>query len=241
MTGRLAGKVAIVTGAAKGLGAAIAESFAREGAQVVLTDVDTGGAATAAAIGDRASFVEHDVRDESAWETLIIHAERRFGKLDILVGNAGHAGPSSPLGHIELKPWTQVMTINLTANIQLIRCMEPLLKLSDAGRAVFVTSGTAAKASAYRGPYAVSKAALETLARVWANETATTALRVNLFNPGPVRTTMRAIVMPGEDPMTLKTPDQVAQPIVTMCLPTWQDTGKLFDYPTGSLKDFAPA
>jgi NAD(P)-dependent dehydrogenase (short-subunit alcohol dehydrogenase family) len=130
------------------------------------------------------------------------------------------------------------MAINLTANFQLIRCMEPLLGKSDAGRAVFVTSAAASKASAYLGPYAASKAALETLARAWANETAATAIRVNLFDPGPIRTRMRATVFPGEDPMTLNTPDQVAEFIVPMCAPDWTATGKLFEYKTRSLLNF---
>jgi NAD(P)-dependent dehydrogenase (short-subunit alcohol dehydrogenase family) len=156
----------------------------------------------------------------------------------LLVGNAGVAGPSSPLGHIELKPWNDVMAVNVTANFQLIRCMEPLLKKSDAGRAVFVTSAVASKANAYLGPYAASKAALETLARAWANETAATPLRVNLFDPGPIRTRMRAAVFPGEDPMTLDTPEQAAEFIVPMCAPGWTETGKLFDYRTRSLLSF---
>src|SRR6202011_3216233 len=140
------------------------------------------------------------------------------------------AGPSSPLGHIELKPWNDVMAVNASANFQLIRCMEPLLKVSDAGRAVFVTSAAASRASAYLGPYAASKAALETLARAWAQETASTPIRVNLFNPGPIRTRMRAAVFPGEDPLTLDTPDQAAELIVPMCTPSWTETGKLYDY-----------
>jgi NAD(P)-dependent dehydrogenase (short-subunit alcohol dehydrogenase family) len=134
------------------------------------------------------------------------------------------------------------MAVNVTANFQLIRCMEPLLKKSDAGRAVFVTSAAASLALAYLGPYAASKAALEALARVWANETAATPIRVNLFNPGPVRTRMRATVFPGEDPLTLDTPDQVAEFIVPMCAPAWTETGKLYDYPTRTLTSFrAPA
>jgi NAD(P)-dependent dehydrogenase (short-subunit alcohol dehydrogenase family) len=134
------------------------------------------------------------------------------------------------------------MAINVSANFQLIRCMEPLLKQSGAGRAVFVTSAAASKASAYLGPYAASKAALETLARAWAQETASTQIRVNLFNPGPVRTRMRATVFPGEDPLTLDTPEQVAESIVPMCTPDWTETGKLYDYPTRTLLDFrAPA
>ena len=134
------------------------------------------------------------------------------------------------------------MAINATANFQLIRCMEPLLKKSDAGRAVFVTSAAASKASAYLGPYAASKAALETLARSWAEETANTLVRVNLFDPGPIRTRMRASVFPGEDPMTLDTPEQVAEFIIPMCAPDWNETGKLFEYKTRRLLSFrAPA
>ena len=130
------------------------------------------------------------------------------------------------------------MAINVTANFQLIRCMEPLLRQSDAGRAVFITSGAAHKALAYLGPYAASKSALETLARVWANETATTKVRVNLFSPGPIRTRMRATVMPGEDPLTLDTPEQAAELILPLCLPGWNETGKLYDYPTRTLMSF---
>jgi NAD(P)-dependent dehydrogenase (short-subunit alcohol dehydrogenase family) len=118
--------------------------------------------------------------------------------------------------------------------------MEPLLRQSDAGRAVFITSGVASKAIAYLGPYAASKAALDTLVRVWANETAITPIRVNLFSPGPIRTRMRAQVFPGEDPMTLDTPEQVAEFIVPMCAPSWTASGKLYDYRTRSLMDFRP-
>ncbi|MFN5667004.1 SDR family NAD(P)-dependent oxidoreductase, partial [Bradyrhizobium sp.] len=137
-------------------------------------------------------------------------------------------------------PWNDVMAINVTANFQLIRCMDPLLRQSDAGRAVFVTSGVAHKASAYLGPYAASKAALDALVRSWANETANTALRVNLFSPGPIRTRMRAQVFPGEDPMTLDTPDMAAEFIVPMCSPEWTETGKLYDYKARTLRTFQP-
>jgi NAD(P)-dependent dehydrogenase (short-subunit alcohol dehydrogenase family) len=134
------------------------------------------------------------------------------------------------------------MAVNVTANFQLIRCMEPLLRQSDAGRAVFITSGAANIAPAYLGPYAASKTALETLVRVWANETASTPIRISLFNPGPIRTRMRATVFPGEDPLTLDTPEQAAELIVPMCAPDWTETGKLYDYRTRSLLSFlAPA
>ena len=192
--------------------------------------------------GGSATLVPLNLTDSDGIARLGAALHERHGRLDILVGNAGVAGPSSPLGHIDLKSWNDVMAINVSANFQLIRCMEPLLRASDAGRAVFVTSAAASQANAYLGPYAASKAALETLARAWAQETANTPLRVNLFNPGPTRTRMRATVFPGEDPLTLETPEQVAELILPMCAPAWTETGKLYDYPTRALLGFrAPA
>src|SRR6478736_6579003 len=204
MTTSLASRIALVTGASRGIGYAVARALARAGAHVVAVARTQGG----------------------------------LEELDDEIGNAGVAGPSSPLGHIELKPWEEVMAVNVTANFQLVRCMEPLLKKSDAGRAVFVTSGAANQATAYVGPYAASKAALETLVRVWAHETASTKVRVNLFNPGPIRTRMRATVFPGEDPETLDTPEQAAEFIVPMCAPDWNETGKFYDYKTRTLMSF---
>ena len=192
--------------------------------------------------GGSATLVPLSLTDSDGIARLGAALHERHGKLDILVGNAGVAGPSSPLGHIDLKAWNDVIAVNVTANFQLIRCMEPLLKRSDAGRAVFVTSAAASKASAYLAPYAASKAALETLARAWAQETASSSIRVNLFDPGPIRTRMRASVFPGEDPATLDTPEQAAEFILPMCAPEWSETGKLFEYKTRKLLSFrAPA
>jgi NAD(P)-dependent dehydrogenase (short-subunit alcohol dehydrogenase family) len=188
--------------------------------------------------GGAATLVPLNLTDFDGIARLGAALHERHGRLDILVGNAGVAGPSSPLGHIDLKPWNDVIAVNVSVNFQLIRCMEPLLKKSDAGRAVFVTSAAAHEANAYRGPYAASKAALETLARAWAQETATTPIRVNLFDPGPIRTRMRASVFPGEDPMTLDTPEQAAEQILPMCTPDWTETGKLYDYPSRTLRSF---
>ena len=238
----LASRIALVTGASRGIGYATARALAKAGAHVIavartqagLEELDdeirgAGGAAT---------LVPLNLTDSDGIARLGAALHERHGKLDILVGNAGVAGPSSPLGHIDLKAWNEVIAVNVTANFQLIRCMEPLLRQSDAGRAVFVTSAAASKASAYLGPYAASKAALETLARAWAQETAATSIRVNLFDPGPIRTRMRAGVFPGEDPMTLDTPDQAAELILPMCAPDWSETGKLFEYKTRKLLSF---
>ena len=246
MTKPLASRIALVTGASRGIGYAAATALATAGAHVVAVARTQGGLEELddeiRKGGGSATLVPLSLTDYEGIARLGAALHERHGKLDILVGNAGTAGPSSPLGHIDLKPWNDVMAINVTANFQLIRCMDPLLRASDAGRAVFVTSGVAHKANAYLGPYAASKAALDALVRSWANETANTKLRVNLFSPGPIRTRMRATVFPGEDPVTLDTPEQAAEFIVPMCLPSWNETGKFYDYKTRTLMSFrAPA
>ena len=238
----LTSRIALVTGASRGIGYATARALAKAGAHVVAVARTQGGLEELddeiRKDGGAATLVPLSLTDLDGIARLGAALHERHGKLDILVGNAGVAGPSSPLGHIELKPWNDVMAVNVTANFQLIRCMEPLLKQSDPGRAVIVTSGAASKASAYVGPYAASKAALEALARAWAQETASTTLRVNLFSPGPIRTRMRATVFPGEDPETLDTPEQAAAFIVPMCSPDWNETGKFYDYKTRTLMSF---
>ena len=246
MTKLLADRIALVTGASRGIGFATALALAKAGAHIVASARTQGGLEELddeiQKNGGSATLVPLNLTDSDGIARLGAGLHQRYGKLDILVGNAGVLGPSSPIGHIELKTFNDVMAVNVSANFQLIRCMEPLLKQSDAGRAVFITSGAANKATAYVSPYAASKAALETLARAWAQETANTPLRVNLFNPGPIRTRMRATLMPGEDPATLETPEQVAEFIVPMCAPDWTETGKFYDYKTRSLMSFrAPA
>jgi NAD(P)-dependent dehydrogenase (short-subunit alcohol dehydrogenase family) len=246
MTSSLASRIALVTGASRGIGYATARALAKAGAHIVAVARTQAGLEELddeiRQAGGSATLVPLNLSDFDGIARLGAALHERHGKLDILIGNAGVAGPSSPLGHIDLKAWNDVIAVNVTANFQLIRCMEPLLKRSDAGRAVFVTSAAASKASAYLGPYAASKAAVETLARAWAQETAATSLRINLFDPGPIRTRMRASVFPGEDPMTLDTPEQAAEFILPMCVPDWSETGKLFEYKSRKLLSFrAPA
>jgi NAD(P)-dependent dehydrogenase (short-subunit alcohol dehydrogenase family) len=240
----LSNRIALVTGASRGIGAATALALAKAGAHVVALARTVGGLEEVddqiRAAGGTATLVPLDVTDTAGIARLADALNKRYGKLDILVGNAAIAGASSPLGHVEPKVWDQVLAINVTANWHLIRYFDPLLQKSDAGRAVFLSSGAAAKAGAYNGPYSLSKAALEVLARSYAAETAKTPVRVNLFNPGPTRTRMRASYMPGEDPATLPKPAQVAAKIVELCLPSVTETGKLYDYRAGRWMSFQP-
>jgi NAD(P)-dependent dehydrogenase (short-subunit alcohol dehydrogenase family) len=240
----LADRIALVTGASRGIGFATSVALAKAGAHIVAVARTVGGLEelddAIRAAGSSATLVPVDLKDHDGITRLGVALNERYGHLDVLVGNAGILGPLSPLGHIEPKVWDEVMAVNVIANAQLIRVMDPLLKAAEAGRAVFVTSGAASSAKAYWGPYAVSKAALEVLARTYAAETMTTRVRVNLLNPGPTRTRMRAAAMPGEVPSTLKKPDQVAEKIVELCLPSFTETGKLYDYGSGRLLSFRP-
>jgi len=239
----LAECIALVTGASRGLGAATALALSRAGAHVVavartvgaLEDLDD----AIRAIGGSATLVPLDLKDFAALDRLGGVLNERYRRLDILVANAGILGPLSPLGHVDPQAWDEVMAVNVTANFRLIRSIDPLLRLSPAGRVVFVSSGVTATARAYWGPYAVSKAALELIARTYASETSTTPIRVNVVRPGPMRTRMRAQAMPGEDPATLAGPEQVAESIVELCLPTSTETGRLYDHHTKTLMEFA--
>src|SRR5512134_2755720 len=211
--GRLVGRVALVTGASHGIGRAVALRYAGEGAALVLVGRTQGALEEVddevRKLGGQASLVPADLADFAVIDRIGAAVYERWGRLDVLVGIAGVLGVLSPLGHIEPKIWDEVIAVNLTANWRLIRSFDPLLRASDAGRAIFVTSGVA-QGRAYWGSYAVSKGALETLARTYAHECANTKVRVNLINPGPTRTRMRAAAYPGEDPQTRKPADDPA-------------------------------
>ncbi len=242
MTQPLANRIALVTGASRGIGYVTALGLARAGAHVVAVARTVGGLEeiddAVRAAGSSATLVPLDMRDYDGLYRLGATLNERHGRLDVLIGNAAVGGIPSPLDHIEPKAWDEAMAVNVTANWHLIRAVGPLLKRSDAGRAVFITSGVASSARAYWAPYSVSKAALNVLVRTYAEETESTPLRVNLFNPGPTRTRMRALAMPGEDPMSLPTPEEVAEKIVALCLPSFTETGKLYDFRAGKLLQF---
>ncbi len=242
MSKLLDGRIALVTGASRGIGRAVALSLAKEGAHVIALARTVGGLEELddeiGQAGGSATLVPLDLKDHEGIARLGGALFDRYKKLDILVGNAGILGPLSPLSHVEPKAWDEVMAVNVTANWHLIRCMEPLLRQSDAGRAVFLSSGVSWLPRAYWGPYAVSKAALNAMVRTWAAENLKTSLRANLFTPGPIRTRMRAQAMPGEDPMTLDTPEQVAGKIVELCLPSFTESGKVYAYQAKRLLTF---
>jgi NAD(P)-dependent dehydrogenase (short-subunit alcohol dehydrogenase family) len=229
--GCLAGKVALITGASRGIGAAVAERFAREGAHVVLAARTVGGLEevddAVRAVGGSATLVPVDLRDFIKIDELAARLFDRWGRLDILVGNAAEFGVFSPLGHIDPATWAEVMDLNLTANWRLIRVMDPLLRASPAGRAIFVTSGVARSVFPYWAPYAVSKAGLEMLVKIYAGEVTKTRVRANLLDPGIVRTRLRARAFPGEDPARLPAPDSVADAFLALALPECTRNGEV--------------
>jgi NAD(P)-dependent dehydrogenase (short-subunit alcohol dehydrogenase family) len=231
---RFEGKLALVTGASRGIGRAVGKALAREGAHVILAARRSGSLEELddeiKADGGSATLVKLDLTAGDKIDALGPTIYERWGKLDMLVGNAGILGPLSPLPHVSEDAWTSVMAVNLTANWRLIRTLDPLLRHAEAGRAVFVSSGAAAAHNAYWGPYAVSKAGLEALVKTYAHEIANTNVRANIVNPGPVRTEMRQQAFPGEDPMTLPEPEVIAEKMLDVVDPACTDNGRLFNF-----------
>ena len=219
--GRLAGRIALITGASRGIGAAVARRFAAEGAQLVLVARTVGALEeidddVKAASGRNATLVPMDLRDGEKIDQLGAAIYERFGRLDVLVGNAGLLGTLTPVAHVTPSTWDDVVSVNLTANWRLIRSCDPLLRSSESGRAMFVTSGAARGAFPYWGPYAATKAALETLVLTYAAEMEKTSVRINIVDPGVVRTGMRASAFPGEDPSTLPPPETLGDVFVDL-------------------------
>lgn len=219
-SGRLEGRIALVTGASRGIGAAVAKAFAAEGAEVIATGRTQGGLEEVddaiREMGRSAVLFPADLTDFEMIDRMALAIYQRFERLDILVGNAGSLGTLTPMHQIEPSQWDAVMAINLTANWRLVRAFDPLLRLSPAGRALFVTSGAGDGRHPYWGTYAVSKGALEIMARTWAAELENTPVRVNLINPGGTRTAMRAEAFPGEDPETLPSAEEIAQAFIPL-------------------------
>lgn len=227
---RLAGRVAVVTGASRGFGAAAAAAIAAEGAHLVLVARTVGGLEeTDDAVrraGGSATLVPLDLKESDRIDQLGAALHDRFGKVDMLVAAAGALAALTPVGHIRPEHWADVLAVNLTANWRLIRSLDPLLRMSDAGRAVFVSCAEAGGHDAYWAGYAVSKGGLETLVRLYAAELATTSVKANIFDPGPMRTGLRAAAFPGEKPDQVRAPEEAARAMLPMLLPDYAAQGE---------------
>jgi len=217
---RLDGRLALITGASRGIGYAVAKRFAAEGAHVIAVARTRGGLEELddeiRKLGGEATLVELDFNKPETIDGLAAPILERWGRLDILVGNAALLGRITPMAQFPPDLWQQVFNVNLHANWRLIRALDPLLRAAPAGRAVFVTSGVAQRVVPYWGAYAVTKAALEKLVLTWAAEVEKSNLRVNIVNPGPTRTAIRSHAFPGEDPASLPHPDVLAESFVRL-------------------------
>jgi NAD(P)-dependent dehydrogenase (short-subunit alcohol dehydrogenase family) len=229
-TKRLDGRVALVTGASRGIGAAVAKAFAREGAHVILLARTIGGLEEVddaiQAAGGKATLLPLDLAKPEQVAAIGPTIAERFRRLDILVANAGTLGTLSPVAMSDPKIWESVMKINVLANYHLIRTLDPLLRGSDAGRAIFVTSGAAHMHAPFWSAYAASKAALEEMVKTYAAEVAYSPLKVNIINPGVIRTAMRAEAFPGENPLTLPPPESIVERFIELASPQFSKTGK---------------
>lgn len=230
----LHGRIALVTGASRGLGRAVAVAFGQEGAHVIalarkqrrLEDLED----DIRRVGGTATLVRADLNDLDSVDRLGPELLERWGKLDILCGNAAILGPKSPLADIVPQEWNDVMRVNVTANFRLLRTLHPLLQRSDAGRVILMSSAAAWKRRPHLGPYSISKAALEALGQTYAQEVSSTKIKVMMVDPGPLRTAMRAAAVPHEDPNTVPEPFELVSQLVEMAAPSWTHTGKLFDF-----------
>jgi len=231
MTGILDGRIAVITGASRGIGAAVARAFAREGAHVVLVARTVGALEELddeiRATGGSASLVPMNLTDYPAIDRLGAALHERYGKIDILVANGGMLGNLTPVHHYDPKLWEQVIATNLTANQRLIRSLDPLLRQSDAGRAIFVTADAASGEKPFWGAYAVSKAALEAMVRSYAAENVKSNIKANLLNPGATRTTLRATAYPGEDQASVKPPEYLVPLFLELASPDCRRNGDL--------------
>lgn len=234
----LDGRVVLVTGASRGIGYEAALEAGRRGAHVIALARTVGGLEelddAIKAAGGSATLVPLDVTDFDALDRLGQSIFERWKRLDGLVGNAGMLGVLSPVGHIDPKVFERTFAINVTANYRLIRSLDPLLRQSDAGRALFLSSGAARNGRPYWSLYAASKAALETMIRAYAAELQDTTTRANVFLPGRLRTAMHAQAFPGVDPDEFPPPSVAAPRIVDMISPGFGENGILFNFAKGT-------
>lgn len=229
---QLDGRIALITGASSGIGRAVAMRFVEEGAHVILVSRNTAAlesldTAIQNVSGIPATLVPIDLSNFQDIDLMGGALFDRFGKLDIFIGNAGVLGALGPLSHTTSKNWDEVLSVNLTANFRLIRTLDPLLRKSTSGRVIFVTSTVGHKVREYWGAYSISKAGAEMLARIYAAEVKKTDIKVNIINPGKIRTSMRAAAYPGEDKNTVPPPNAITHEFVRLATPECQLHGQL--------------
>ena len=229
-----AGRLCVITGASRGIGAALACRLGAAGAKLVLLARTVGGLeevddAVRRAGGEQAVLVPHDLRDHDGLDRLGASLYERFGRVDMVIGCAAELGALSPLGHVKPEVWGNVFEVNATANYRLLRSLDPLLRRSEAGLAMFLTDRAAQNHRAYWGPYAASKAALESFVLTYAAEVVKTGIRVDLLRPTPTRTALRAKAFPGEASDRLASADSTADSIVNFLSSSEIPTGRIID------------
>lgn len=228
------GRTVLVTGASRGIGRCAAIALAKDGAHVILVARTVGGLEETddeiRKCGGSATLVPLDLKNFAGIDHLGATIYERWGRLDGFLGNAGVLGALTPLAHLSPQVWHESIDVNVASNWRLIRSLDPLLRKSDAGRVVFVSSGAARSFRPYWGSYSIAKAALEALALTYAAECANTNVQVNLLNPGPLRTRMRAKAMPGEDPGVLDSPEAVTPLIVELLSASCTKNGELVSF-----------
>ena len=232
MIKKLQSRIALVTGASRGIGAAVAKRLAKEGAHLILVSRTQGGLEQTddeiRSTGNNATLVPIDITDDKNMDLMASEIANRFGKIDILIGNAAILGPLSPISHYEPKVWKEVFEVNFHANWRLIRNFDMLLRKSDSGRAIFVSSGIAWKARAYWGPYSASKAALEKMIMDWSEELKKTNVKANIIDPGIVNTGMRRKAYPGENPYNNPEPEDITDLFVKLSDKSFKENGKIY-------------
>lgn len=230
----LSGRYALITGASRGIGRSAATALAKAGAHIIAIARTTGALEELddeiKQAGGSATLIPADITDQTAMEQLRPILFSRFGRLDIFIANAGILGELSPVEDIDPKIWNNVLAVNLTAQWQMTAALDPLLRQSDHGRVVYLSTSLPRTLKPFWGAYTVSKAGLEALAGTYANEVKNSKIRVNILDPGPIRTRMRAQAMPGEDPNSLPHPDELAALIVAMSAPSFTDHGSLVEF-----------
>ena len=227
-------RIALVTGATKGIGKEIAITLAKNNIHVILLGRTISALEELNDLindfGGKSSCIQFDLNDLNEIPKLSMAISKRWGKLDILISNAAYLHNLTPLSHLSEKDWQLSLNINLSSNWLLIKHLESLLLKSDSGKAIFMTSGASQGYRPFWGAYAISKAGLDSMIRAWSSEMEKTDLKINLYDPGATRTQMRARAYPGEDPASLKDPTEISNDILKICNKDFVKNGQRIEF-----------